>query len=367
MNICIIYQRYIDEINHRTVIGGLQNYVENLCQLAIELHYDVYIFQFSTFEFEQCMDNGIHLYGIEKHHRNWTKDLVAKAENICDTNNDLLVFATSTQIVEHRFKHSMCIQHGIYWDIPTVHGKCIKYPFDIFLRSVQAAREIKLVKKVNQIICVDYNYINWIRTQITDRTIKYTVIPNFAEICDVYEKNTENVIRIVFSRRFEEIRGVHILMGVMPRILEEYPAVELTIAGNGTFSKELHNIFASSERVEFTEYSPNEGVKFHERFDIALIPTIGSEGTSLSLLEAMSAGCAVICSDVGGMSNVVLDKFNGQIVKPTADEFYKAIKMFLDNEVFRNQCQCNARETIKKAFSLELWKSKWTDVLNNIK
>lgn len=55
-------------------------------------------------------------------------------------------------------------------------------------------------------------------------------------------------------------------------------------------------------------------------------------GTSLSLFEAMVARCAIVCTNVGGTTNIVLDGFNGFMVRPVADEIREAIEELIINQ-----------------------------------
>ena len=50
--------------------------------------------------------------------------------------------------------------------------------------------------------------------------------------------------------------------------------------------------------------------------DIVLIPTKAAEGTSLSCLEAMASGRAVIAGCVGGLSDLIVDGYNGLLLRP---------------------------------------------------
>ena len=98
------------------------------------------------------------------------------------------------------------------------------------------------------------------------------------------------------------------------------------------------------------------------------MPTVGSEGTSLSLLEAMAAGCAVICSNVGGMTNIILDGYNGLMVNPDENSFYEGICELIDNNELREEIASNGKKTVEKAFSLDRWNKKWkTTILNGFK
>ena len=349
-------------------VGGVQTYLYNLIKLFIETKVQVNIIQFGQQTQEKKLNDFLKVYIIKSKDKS-VKNLIKYAEQKANLNGDIILFSTSTQIYKNKFKKSIAIQHGIYWDIKTIHGIKIKSDiFSIILRAIQSYTIVKQHKLVSKMVCVDYNYINWLRTQITDRNLNCVPILNFAKVEDnfVKEQNETSKIKIVFARRFAEIRGVGLICKVMPKILEKYKNVYFTIAGKGTEKDKLFETFKNIDRVIFTQYENSKSCEFHKNYDIALVPSIGSEGTSLSLLEAMSVGCACVCSDVGGMSNIVLDGFNGIIIEPNEELLYKAICDLIENEEKRNNISKNAIETIKYSFSLEKWEKSWINLINNI-
>ena len=105
---------------------------------------------------------------------------------------------------------------------------------------------------------------------------------------------------------------------------------------------------------------------FHNKIDISVVPTLGSEGTSLSLLEAMASSCAVICTPVGGMSNIVINEFNGIIVNYKSSEIAIAIKKLVNNRNYLNKLGENALKTVEASFSKHKWDSKWINVVNEL-
>ena len=123
--------------------------------------------------------------------------------------------------------------------------------------------------------------------------------------------------------------------------------------------------------VDFIKYSYEQSYDIHSKYDIAVVPTLGSEGTSLSLLEAMSAGCAVVCSNVGGMSNIVIDHYNGLMINPDSQSLYAALTELIDNPNMISILSERARDTVKSAFSYESWSNRWKEiiikVLKNVK
>ena len=139
--------------------------------------------------------------------------------------------------------------------------------------------------------------------------------------------------------------------------------MSITIAGEGPDERLLRDNLAYYSHVRFIRYDSNDSLQVHSDMHIAVIPTIGSEGTSLSLLEAMAAGCAVVCTNVGGMTNVVIDGYNGLLITPNEDELYHSIKRLLDNDIERQEIAKRGYESIVSSFSFDKWRNSWRRVL----
>lgn len=367
MKIFIISNDFYNFKEHCINVGGIETYLLNLMRLCFDMKIKIDIIQSDEDFVREKVNDFVEIYGITNTKQS-VQCLINFAEKMANLKEDIILFSTSTQIRKNKFKKSIGIQHGIYWDIKTIHGiKNISDVFSVFLRAIQSYTIIKQHKLVSKMVCVDYNYINWLRTQITDRNLNCVPILNFAEFDNFNRKKNETgKIKIVFARRFAEIRGTDLICKVLPKVLEKHRNVYFTIAGRGSEKNKLFDSFKNVDRVNFTQYENDKSREFHKDYDIALIPSVGSEGTSLSLLEAMSVGCACICTDVGGMSNIVLDGFNGIIIEPNEELLYEAICDLIENEEKRNSISKYAMETVKHSFSLEKWKKSWMDLINNI-
>jgi glycosyltransferase involved in cell wall biosynthesis len=82
-----------------------------------------------------------------------------------------------------------------------------------------------------------------------------------------------------------------------------------------------------------------------ERASIFALPTFEDEGLPVSVLEAMSAGCRLLTTSVGGMAGVLTDRVNGVIM---ASISLKSIREGLDSLVgddeLRTRCQRNCQK-----------------------
>ena len=189
---------------------------------------------------------------------------------------------------------------------------------------------------------------------------KMATIPNFAPLFQPVDK-PENTINIMFARRFVPFRGTRVFGEAIKKILTEYANVNVTLAGWGPDESWLHEqLDEFGDKVLFTSYKSEDSFIIHSNKHIAVVPTVGSEGTSLSLLEAMSSHCAVIGSDVGGITNIIIDGYNGLLI-PAGDSnrLYEAIKYLIDNPDKRINMANNGYDTIMNGFSFDIWKTKW--------
>jgi glycosyltransferase involved in cell wall biosynthesis len=213
---------------------------------------------------------------------------------------------------------------------------------------------------------VDYNFVNWYRSVAAYEAVNLKVIPNFTQISPMVEKPKERV-NIIFARRFEIYRGTRIFANAIAKILTEHDHVFVTVAGSGPDEKYIKDKLSGfGDRVVFTKYTSDQSLMIHADKHIAVVPTVGSEGTSLSLLEAMSAQCATVCTNVGGMTSMVIDGYNGLMISPNEKELYEAITKLIDDEALREQLANRGYETVKEGFSFEKWKKSWKKVLMDI-
>lgn len=364
MKVIILDRCYFDFRTRLYALGGVTTYLRSLASVVQAAGLETHFVFDCGIENDELVD-GSYLHSVNADSKRFVESLIKWSEKHFDPDEDLLVYSTSTFIRPSRFKRTIAIQHGIYWDTPSIAGKAFTGRLaSTTARAIQAKKILNDHSLVSRMVCVDLNYVNWMRALSVANRLPYTYIPNFADTSQVVpDRKGDGKVRIVFARRFEEIRGCGLLIDVMPKVLSEHPEVELTVAGGGSLEADLHDAFDGVGRVTFTRYDAGESIAFHGQFDIALVPSVASEGTSLSLLEAMASGCAVVSSDVGGMSNIILSGHNGLLVRPEADDFHRAVETLVDDANLRRKLARNARQTVEDSFSRNSWAESWIGVL----
>ena len=202
------------------------------------------------------------------------------------------------------------------------------------------------------------------------------VIPNYASsgiTQDEFNKKLESITdlkksKIVLARRLTRYRGAQLFADVVIRLLKKYPELDITIAGDGDLEEKLKSDFKDYKNVHMTKYSADQSIDFHKQFDIAVVPTIYSEGTSLSLCEAMASGCMPIATHVGGLTNLLIDSFNGRLCYPNEDAVYNVLDELLTMDLMEyKRMLANAYNTYISSLNKTRWEIRWMQFINCIK
>lgn len=374
MKIIIISANFFDFNSNTVEIGGLETYVRDLAQLCHSSGHDVTVVQMNPKynDGDRREFNGITISNLVA--KSGRQKIVNDLER--EYPQALFILASDQFSVKLHTAKALQIQHGIAFDIP---GNLIPgfWGKTRFLQSINKTlrcwKNVKRFKQAPLTVCVDYNYYNWFRTLGSeDSGHRMTVIPNYAnrslsefELEDKLSK-FDRIKRVVFARRFVDYRGTRLFANVIERILKEQPDLEVTFAGSGPLEEELKTRFQHYSQVKFDRFDSAHSLEFHRRFDLAIVPTIFSEGTSLSLCEAMAAGCMVIATHVGGMTNIILDEYNGYLVYPGEQELYDAIKEAMSmNRLQYAQMVKAAHQCANSTFSKSHWDKKWLSVISS--
>lgn len=379
--IIIAYAQVFDFKKKNITIGGVQTYVKDLAKLAVEagIKTAIYAIDPACNIREEFDLDGFQVIRIPAHATPFKSAFQKGFDNAYKEANEtgaVFVICTDQMDINSKANNVISIQHGIAFDIPgnLITGFWGKTRFlQLTNKVLRCLNNVRRFNRTRHTVCVDYNYYNWFRTIGTiypERSMD--VIPNYTsklisseELQCKLSKPYDAKKKIVFARRFVEHRGTLLFADVVERILRERNDVLFTFAGNGPLEDTLRKRFANTNAVDFTHFSASESIDFHSNYDIAVVPTIFSEGTSLSLCEAMAAGCLPISTHVGGLTNMLLDGYNGLLSQPSREELYKVLNKALDmsQEEHIRMVQ-RTYESARFAFSFEKWGKRWLEVLN---
>ncbi len=346
-----------------TVLGGLERYTRDLAYLCKKLGFDVTIRQFGDHYWQQQYEGiPVHAYpwnGNSEHCVEFMmKDSLDKADYVIYT---WLGFQTKYKA------NSISINHGIWFDVPGFDGT--------WGRNVSKSHVIPAFEQLGALVTVDLNFLNWARAAIPYVDVNKAVyIPNYVDTDKFKPQSREEneKIEILYPRRYDRYRGIYLMQEIVPELLDKYDNIKFNFAIDenhpalvGEWKTWLHKQ-PHKNRIRYRHYPMNEMPEAYQEADIVVIPSICSEGTSLSALEAMACGKPTVVTNIGGLSNIVLPNFNGKIVNPTAHHIKKGIEEYILNPFERKLHGENACLVAKTSFSKTRWEEQWSQLIRKI-
>ena len=124
---------------------------------------------------------------------------------------------------------------------------------------------------------------------------------------------------VVFLGRLDEPRkGLPVLLEAVPEVRRSFPGVRILVAGRGdTGPAEVRELLGEdADAVEFLGgISDEEKARLLASADVYCAPQTGGESFGIVLVEAMSAGTAVLASDLGAFRRVLDDGAAGVLFR----------------------------------------------------
>lgn len=364
--VAIINHYFYDWDGKRRYKGGAERYVYDLSVLLKSMGFKVHILQCSNKPFKKVF-NGVQVIGIGKGVRGNFRECSKAFNDYCSDYQFLI--ASPIELAQCINKIPIIgISHGINFD-----SIINKYNPNTTLLNYRGY--IEGLKNVENCVCVDTNFINWTRTIDYQLSLKEIFIPNYYEPASfkkvINKKITQDKITFLYPRRICEARGYDLVIEAFDEIFKEY--------GNSTFLRLVGQIEDDQVRtrvddflkkypdnVSIEEYEMNEMDKAYNNADVILIPTRYSEGTSLSCIEAMGCGKAIIATNIGGLTNLIINNYNGLIINPTAEDLCEAIKKIINNPGLIELYSANAKNIAERTLQKNSWTKEWKKIIKAI-
>ncbi len=154
---------------------------------------------------------------------------------------------------------------------------------------------------------------------------------------------------------FEHRKGHPVLFDALEELVNSsLPNAHLMLVGDGPdedMLKEKVKDLGLESNVYFFPFTDEPNYVF-ERLDITVLSSLYKEGLPNVLLESMSMGVPVVSSDIGGISEIVIDAETGFVVGPgDASALAGAIKNIWANHNNYQEMKINARKLIADKFN----------------
>ena len=352
----------VDWNDGRPRYGGGERYLLNLSRLLEEYGYEIHVYQPAYFEGET------EYYGLKvklmKAGPGYSEFSISNADAFYDISLDYdhVIYNLPEYSAMRMRKDALMMCHGIWFDHNN-YGASAKFRQPEWMHFLYRAFNSPL-----RIISVDTNSINVIRSFFPELSGKMTFIPNFADTSVFFppsEPRNNAKLKILFPRRSQVNRGSRILGGILRLIPED---VEFYWVGEGDAEDTdlILDLAKKDPRLHYEHSDFDSMPDWYRMADIAVIPTIACEGTSLSCIEAMACGCATVATNVGGLPDVIYNEINGLCVDPTPAALAGAINRLIRDEALRCRLQKDGAVYAQR-LSLDSWKEKWREVLEQLK
>ena len=266
--------------------------------------------------------------------------------------------------------------HGITWDNPYFvkwdkQGIQLRL-YRLFIRKI-AKYSIKHSKKI---IANDSFLLRFVQSEIPQYRDKINVIFNYVNTEIFKPENKPKDIpgikkssKIIFyPRNFGYGRGAVNSVNAMKIVAKKHPEAVLVMVGEGPEKEYCINFVKKNkltDNVNFIGHVDHfkDMPGLFAASTIAIIPSVSTEGTSLSCLEAMATKKPVIVTNVGGLIDIVIDEFNGLICKPNPESMAMQINKYLDNPELMDKMAKVGHDWVVKRHNYKLWCKKYKDAL----
>jgi len=175
---------------------------------------------------------------------------------------------------------------------------------------------------------------------------------------------------VLVPRRLVEKNGVIYAVRAVRNVLDG--RVELVIVGDGPERASIEREAAGDERVRFVGAVPHDLMdSYYHMADVVLIPSVTSHGiqeaTSLAMLEAMACGKAVICSNIGGMKEIIRHMQDGVLVQEKdAAAIARAIETLVNDQSLTGRLGRNAAQYVAENHSYTTHAAKVAQIYHTV-
>lgn len=138
-------------------------------------------------------------------------------------------------------------------------------------------------------------------------------------------------------------------------ILTKYPNTMFLIAGDGELREKLQNTLEESGLNNNVKLlgNRNDVAELLKISDVFVLSSLW-EGMPVTIIEAMAMGKPIVCTDVGGVRDAIIENENGYLVPPKDPQVLgEAILKLLDNEKVAINMGNKGKQIAEREFSAD--------------
>jgi glycosyltransferase involved in cell wall biosynthesis len=247
--------------------------------------------------------------------------------------------------------------------VHTDHGRSDPDSIKVFLEERIACR------KCRRVVAVSHPLARYLESQVRIPREKIEVITNGVDLERFRLPGGERSFRESFrhesgwseedvvlglTARMDPVKNLPGLVRLFSRLAAGHPQARLLLVGDGPERETVRRLVSElglESIVRLVPWSDDIAVYYH-CMDILVLCSL-SEGTSMTVLEAMASGLPVAASRVGGNSELVADGQTGWLFDPDAeDQFLELLAPLIARPDLRQAMGRRGRERVETHFGL---------------
>lgn len=268
------------------------------------------------------------------------------------------------EVLRLRYKISIpmvCSYHGLYY-APTKSKRWLAPIFNGLM--------LMLYKRIAQKVIVVSDFsMRDLTSHGVDKSKLAVVHNGIKDICYKPMKHHDGNVRIGVVSRLDPFKGIDILIDAL-QVVKHFSKITFTldIVGSGPMEKELRHMAGQKGLdgyVNFAGYQTDIPTWIN-KWDIFCLPSF-FENHSLSILEAMRSGRAIVTTRVGGNEESVTDGKEALTV-PAKDvnALARALLRLMQDSHLRETLGKNARNRYLKEFTEDVMKKNLAKVFTSL-
>lgn len=169
--------------------------------------------------------------------------------------------------------------------------------------------------------------------------------------------------RLLYVGRVVPEKGVHTVIEALGLLAQQpgYESLRLTITGGSSMTdyetrlRTRVQALGLGKNVEFTGPVSREKLPaIYQQHDLCIFPSVWNEPFSITLLEALSSGLAVVGTNTGGSAEILRHETNAMVFeKDDARACAQHLHRLLEQPQLFEEIRLNGRRTVEQHFRIE--------------
>ena len=305
----------------------------------------------STFARKDGFDTSL-ISAIRKHVKQHNIDIVHCHQYTPWVYGTLAVIGLSTKVI--------FTEHGRFYPDSSSWKRQFVNPL-----LAMMTHKLTAISEATKQALVNYEFLKADKIDVIYNGIKGLEFNESAAL-DIKTKLNIQTDDIVFGTiaRLDPIKNHHMMLKAFAEVSKKNPKTKLIIVGDGELMPALKSLIQTldiEDSVILTGYIPYPK-DYLAIFDIFLLSSL-SEGTSMTLLEAMSLAKPCIVTDAGGNKEIVTHGETGLVTdNDNMFQFAEAMLAFANDQSTRQKYGHNARAVFDEKFDVRHLSAAYADI-----